>query len=73
MLPGIESGEGRSTAMQAFYQLLALLVTLVVASVCGVLTGKINISCSKLQLTQKNQYSSIICIVFDVNNYNSQI
>ena len=72
MLPGIESGEGRSTAMQAFYQLLALLVTLVVASVCGVLTGRLNISFSKLQLTQKKA-SSITCIVFDVNNYNSQI
>ena len=41
-LSGIEAGDGRSASLQAGYQLIALLVTLVIAIATGAITGKRN-------------------------------
>ena len=38
-LASVEAGEGRTLGTQALYQLVALLVTLAIALVCGALTG----------------------------------
>ena len=38
-VPSIKEGEGRSFEMQAFYQLVGLLITLVLALVSGLVTG----------------------------------